>query len=201
MPKIAYNNIQVIDCPNSLYFKPKRILYEEEGVAKSWDMVRVHDSVAILLYHVEKQSFVLVKQFRPPVFVSACLYGGQTHDGYTYELCAGIVDKTHKSIEEIACEEVLEECGYEVTPSMLEKIGVFYSTTGISGSKQTMFFVSITQEHYRHKGGGVGIENIELIYLPLAEAEGFIQDEQKCKSIGLGYALTWFQNHGEDRHA
>lgn len=201
MPKIAYENIQIVDCPDSLYFKPKRILYEEDGVSKSWDMVRVHDSVATLLYHVDRQSFLLVKQFRPPVFVNACIYGGQTHDGYTYELCAGIVDKTHKSLEQIACEEVLEECGYAITPDMLEKIGVFYAATGMTGSKQTMFFASISQEHYRHKGGGVGIENIELIYLPLGEFKAFIENEQICKSIGLGYALTWYQQHLKDQHA
>lgn len=36
-------------------------------------------------------------------------------------MCAGIIDK-NKSIEEIAREEVLEECGYEVKVSNLEKI-------------------------------------------------------------------------------
>lgn len=42
--------------------------------------------------------------------------------GVTYELCAGIVDKPHLSLEEIACQEVLEECGYEVPVSKLRRI-------------------------------------------------------------------------------
>lgn len=42
--------------------------------------------------------------------------------GVTYELCAGIVDKPNLSLEEIACQEVLEECGYEVPVSKLRKI-------------------------------------------------------------------------------
>jgi len=41
--------------------------------------------------------------------------------GFTLELCAGVVDK-NKTLEEIACDEVLEECGYSVTPSDLHKI-------------------------------------------------------------------------------
>lgn len=41
--------------------------------------------------------------------------------GYTLELCAGIVDKT-KPLEEIARDEVLEECGYDVAVSRLEKL-------------------------------------------------------------------------------
>jgi len=39
----------------------------------------------------------------------------------TIEFCAGIVDK-NKSLEEIAVDEVREECGYEVKVSDMEKI-------------------------------------------------------------------------------
>lgn len=39
----------------------------------------------------------------------------------TVEFCAGIVDK-NKSLDEIAVEEVREECGYEVKASDLQKI-------------------------------------------------------------------------------
>lgn len=45
--------------------------------------------------------------------------------GVTYELCAGIVDKPHLSLEEIACQEVLEECGYEVPVSKLRRITTY----------------------------------------------------------------------------
>src|SRR6218665_3921059 len=41
--------------------------------------------------------------------------------GFTYELCAGIIDK-QKSVAAIAVEEVLEECGYQVTEDCLEEI-------------------------------------------------------------------------------
>lgn len=42
--------------------------------------------------------------------------------GVTYELCAGIVDKPGLSLEEIASEEVLEECGYEVPATSLKRV-------------------------------------------------------------------------------
>lgn len=42
--------------------------------------------------------------------------------GVTYELCAGLVDKPNLSLEEIARQEVLEECGYDVPASKLKKI-------------------------------------------------------------------------------
>ena len=41
--------------------------------------------------------------------------------GVTVELCAGIIDKD-KPREEIAQEEILEECGYNVPVEKLEKI-------------------------------------------------------------------------------
>lgn len=44
--------------------------------------------------------------------------------GITLELCAGIVDKK-LPLEEIAREEILEECGYNVPVSCLEKVGTF----------------------------------------------------------------------------
>jgi UDP-sugar diphosphatase len=41
--------------------------------------------------------------------------------GLTVEFCAGIVDK-NKSLEEIAVDEIREECGYEVKVSDIQKI-------------------------------------------------------------------------------
>ena len=44
--------------------------------------------------------------------------------GVTHELCAGIVDK-EKPLVEIAQEEILEECGYKVELSKIERISSF----------------------------------------------------------------------------
>jgi len=41
--------------------------------------------------------------------------------GLTVEFCAGIVDK-NKALEEIAVDEVREECGYEVKVSDMQKV-------------------------------------------------------------------------------
>ena len=80
--------------------------YEQNGIAKDWEIVQAHDSVAILIYHTEKKCFILVKQFRPAVYVN-------NNEGLSVELCAGIVDK-NISLQQIAQEEIEEECGYAV---------------------------------------------------------------------------------------
>ena len=54
---------------------------------------------------------------------------------FTYELCAGIVDKT-VPLKQIAKEEIDEECGYDVPLERIEKITSFFTTVGISGAKQ-----------------------------------------------------------------
>ena len=61
--------IDIKECVNPQFIKPKKVFYEQDGVLKDWEVASTHDSVAVLLYHVEKDSFIFVKQFRPPVYL------------------------------------------------------------------------------------------------------------------------------------
>ena len=63
--------------------------------------------------------------------------------GFTYEVCAGIVDKEGLSLADIASEEVLEECGYHVEPSELQYVSSYNSSIGISGSSQHIYFAEV----------------------------------------------------------
>ncbi len=156
-PFVDITNVSLEPCANSKFIPTARMRYTIGGKQRTWDCVLAHDGVAVLLYHVDKRAFVLVRQFRPAgsslwhtpstyaqilprysrlfpihecraVFLSLlraanALGADATCDpnsvdragAFTTELCAGIVDKS-KSLEEIACEEVLEECGYNVRP-------------------------------------------------------------------------------------
>lgn len=175
-------DIKLSPCEDSNFVKMQRMHYRQKGVEKAWDMVDIHASVAVLIYHKQKDTFVLVKQFRPPVYM-------QNSDGYTYELCAGIVDKD-LSLEQIAIEEVDEECGYRV--EKLEKISSFYTAVGISGAKQTLFYAEVDDSMKAHEGGGIDVEDIEVIYLNVKEAKEFVFDETKPKTPGLMFAFYWF---------
>ncbi|MDD2837346.1 NUDIX hydrolase [Sulfuricurvum sp.] len=180
-------DVVTLPCEESQYVKPKRIRYLQEGTEKFWDMVEVHDSVAVILYHRERRSLVLVKQFRPPVYL-------KNGDGYTYELCAGIVDKA-KSLIEIAREEVFEECGFDVPAEQIERVSSFYTSVGFAGSVQTLYYAEIDESMHRHSGGGVDVESIEVIEIPLEEAERFMMDESKAKTPGLMFGFGWFLKH------
>jgi UDP-sugar diphosphatase len=174
---------------------------------------------------------LLVKQFRPPVFVSLAQEAraanggggddsknnssgsntesaplsaaeGDNQSGFTYELCAGLVDKSGKSLAAIASEEVLEECGYVVPPEELREVTTCRGNVGISGQRLTIFFAEVSEaqranaaEHGAHAvGGGVASEgeSIELVLLPVDRALEFMFDARWDKPASLSYGFMWF---------
>jgi UDP-sugar diphosphatase len=177
-------DVKIVECEHSEYVKPKRIKYFQNGISKIWDMVEVHDSVAILLYHKEHNTLIVVRQFRPPVYL-------KNNDGYTYELCAGIVDKD-KSLVEIAHEEILEECGYYVPLEQIERVTSFYTAVGFAGSVQTLYYAGVDETMRVSEGGGIGVESIEVIEISVDEAKAFSMDETKAKTPGLMFGFGWF---------
>ena len=175
---------EITDVKKSDYIKLSRVHYTQKGVAKTWDVATVHDSVAILLFEKNLNAFVLVKQVRPAVYL-------KNSNGFTYELCAGIVDK-ETSLEQIAREEILEECGYDIPLESLERITSFYTAVGFAGSVQTLYFAQVDESMKINGGGGIEHELIEVIYLPISEAKEFMYDESKAKTPGLMFAFSWF---------
>nr|MCH9813173.1 NUDIX domain-containing protein [Campylobacterota bacterium] len=156
-------NIEPLENPQ--FVKPKKLIFEKEGIVKSWELVDTHDSVSVLLYHKERDAFVLVKQFRPAIYL-------KNGDGMTVELCAGLVDK-EKSLKQIVKEEIVEECGYDVPLECIEKITSFYTAVGFAGGQQTLYFAQINSSMQVNEGGGLAEEDIEVIYIPVIEAKDF----------------------------
>uniref|UniRef100_UPI00398EABD9 uridine diphosphate glucose pyrophosphatase NUDT14 isoform X1 n=1 Tax=Pristiophorus japonicus TaxID=55135 RepID=UPI00398EABD9 len=215
----ALSEVKLGPCRDSPYLRPLRIHYTQNGTRKHWDFMQTHDSVSILIFNTTRQSFVLVKQFRPAVYMCECARRGimPTVDtaskdcspqslvagellpasaGVTYELCAGIVDKSDLSLQEIAKEEVLEECGYNVSVGNLQKITSYRSGVGVTGSKHTMFYVEVSDELCVGAGGGKVEEGelIEVVHLPLKDWQTFMLDECVPKTAGVNFAFMWFQN-------
>jgi UDP-sugar diphosphatase len=166
------------------FVKPKVATYTQDGESRSWEIVEVNDSVAILIYNRDLKKFIFVKQFRPALYP-------KNGDGVTIELCAGIVDKS-LSLEEIASEEVFEECGYGVKPDSLEKINSFYTSVGFAASKQTLFYVEVNNAMVIGDGGGVENEKIEIVEMDRDEAKKLIFDDEVAKTTGFCFAISWW---------
>ena len=175
----------VTELKNPKFIKPIKLNYTQNGQKKEWEAVISHDSVSILLWHVGKKAFVVVKQLRVPV-----LNANKTN-GMMYELCAGIVDKNTSKVQ-IAKEEVLEECGYDIPVQNLRKISSFYTSVGISGASQTLYYGECDESMKVSEGGGLAEENIEVIYIPHAKAKEFMFDESHQKTPGMIMAFYWF---------
>ncbi|MCG3700835.1 NUDIX domain-containing protein [Aliarcobacter butzleri] len=178
-------NLEISTLEDTKFIKPLKVTFNLNGKRKTWEAVRSHDSVSILLYHTQKNAILLVKQFRVPVYLN------DKSQTFTYELCAGLVDK-EKSLEEIAIEEIDEECGYEVNKKDIQKVTSFFTNVGISGAKQHLYFAKIDESMKIHDGGGVNDEQIELYFLPINLIDEFIFDESKAKTPGLIFSLYWF---------
>jgi len=170
---------------NPKFIEATLVTYTQNDIKKSWEVVKAHDSVAILIYHKEHHSFVLVKQFRPAVYMNGI------QDGMTVELCAGIVDK-NLTLAQIAIEEIEEECGYAVPLESIERITMVNNAVGFAGSVQTLFYVEVDESMRVSEGGGIDAEMIEVIELPIDKARAFIFDESIAKTTGLLFAFMWW---------
>lgn len=177
----------------SKFIHPYRLNFIQNGKKRTWECISTLPSVSVLLYHKSRDSFVFVKQFRPAVWSATADDSAisEQERGYTYELCAGLLDKG-LSEEQTIIEEITEETGYVATS--LTRITRTRSGFGFSGNAQTMFYAEIDDDMRVGEGGGVEDECIELFYLPRAMAYEFIFNEQYIKGLGLGFALFWWQD-------
>ncbi|XP_064368044.1 uridine diphosphate glucose pyrophosphatase NUDT14 isoform X2 [Dromaius novaehollandiae] len=167
----AIEELVIQPCASSLYLRPFRLCYRQNGTKKVWDCMRTHDSVSILIFNTSRQCFVVVKQFRP--------------------------DKPDLSLEEVAREEILEECGYCVPATDLRKITSYRSGVGVTGSRHTLFYAEITDQMKTGKGGGQPEEGelIEVVEIPLEDSMKFAFDESLPKTPGVIFGFVWFQNN------
>jgi len=174
--------LQPLDNPK--FIETYLATYRQNGLKRDWDIVKSYDSVAILIYNKDIESFILVKQFRAAVYAN-------NRDGMTIELCAGIIDKD-LTLEQIAQEEIAEECGYQVPLESIERVTEFYTSVGFAGCKQTLYYAEVNNSMKISDGGGIDGEVIEVIELSSLEAKRFIYNESMAKTPGLMFAFMWF---------
>ena len=114
--------------------------------------------------------------------------------GISYELCAGMVDK-QKSLQEIAKEEVLEECGYNVSLDELKRVTSWRGEIGNTCNTHTLFYAEVTNAMLVPGAGGGNLhegEQIELFYLPITDLKSFMYNEEIAKESSLLFALSWW---------
>ena len=143
------------------------------------------NGATVLLYNRQKQSVVLVRQFRVATWVNGNI------DGMLIETCAGLLDDD----EPEACirKEAIEETGYQV--SNVRKVFQLYMSPG-GVTEIVHFFIAEYDERLRQNdGGGVEDEDIDVLELPFTQAIEMIRSGEICdgKTVIL---LQYLQNSG-----
>lgn len=137
------------------------------------------DGATILLYHSEKKSVILTKQFRLPVWWNKSQLSAHK-DGMFTEACAGKVEDGEDPLECIV-RETEEETGYRIRNP--KKIFSAFMSPG-SVSELIHFYISpVRDEDKLSNGGGQQNEQeaIEVMEVPFTQAlemvkSGEIQD-------------------------
>ncbi|ATZ94328.1 NUDIX domain-containing protein [Dickeya fangzhongdai] len=125
------------------------------------------NGAVILLYHRQKQTLLLTRQFRFPVFVNG-------HDGMLIEAAAGLLDHAEPEVRIRA--EAEEETGYRVFN--VRKVMESYMSPG-SVTEKLYFFLGEYDDHSRIGAGG-GVEDegedVETLEMTLPQALAAIDD-------------------------
>ncbi|MEN4870251.1 GDP-mannose pyrophosphatase NudK [Kosakonia cowanii] len=118
------------------------------------------NGATILLYNREKQSVVLIRQFR----IASWVNGNES--GMLIEACAGLLDDDEPEV--CIRKEAVEETGYQV--GEVRKVFELYMSPG-GVTEVVHFFVAEYSDAQRaNNGGGVEDEDIEVLELPFEQA-------------------------------
>ncbi|MEJ2544537.1 MAG: NUDIX domain-containing protein [Calditrichaceae bacterium] len=119
------------------------------------------EAVAVLIYLQDRESFILVRQFRFAVHVSS-------DSGWIDEIVAGVLEDDNPL--ECAKRECIEETGYEI--NKFDKIGYIYATPGITSERIHLYIGYCNSWDKKYEGGGLDTEHedIKIIELPKAQA-------------------------------
>ncbi len=144
------------------------------------------DAIAVLVYHLSNDAYILVRQFRFPLV-------SHKIDPWMTEIVAGGISTGEDEVT-AAYREVVEEAGY--APLRLEKIKRFYVSPGILNERVTLFLAEVDESSKVNEGGGLKHEDedIELIWIPRSEAMHWMEAQHigDAKTI---IALQWHHLH------
>lgn len=205
------HGIRSLNQGESKYVKPMRMTFTLNGRRREWDCLKVHDSVASVIYNKSRNKLIYVKQFRPAVYMSTLssfLTDPTEFDpskittpidpktGYTMELCAGLADKEGKTPQEVMQEEIMEETGYNVPLESIKFISSFRGSTGLSGTSMNLYFTEVTDDQKSAQGGGVDDEAIEVLEMDVEDARKTIycrdEDAPYSRPPAMLFGTTWF---------
>ncbi len=149
------------------------------------EMVHSSDSVLVLIYAPQLDSFVLAKEFRLGVFCNV-----NRDEPFVLECVSGTIDK-NSSPEETARREAYEETGLKV--AHLELLATVYKSPGLMTEKTYIYYAEFPgrPEEGIH---GLQEEHEEILTQVLPRNEVYaLMDAMKIIDAATLIALMWFR--------
>jgi len=155
---------------------------QTENISAPRECLERGDSVAVLIYESDTDSFLFTKQFRYP--------SARRDQPWMLELVAGSIDK-NETAEKSASREVLEEIGYEI--DQLKKIVTYFPSPGGCSEQIHLFFASADSSQQVNDGGGKASENedIQIVRIKKLEAKKMLLEGAFNNSISI-IGLQWY---------
>lgn len=196
------SNVFLTEYIPTIYTTPCTLSYTQNNKRRNWDIFAERNGVVIIIYNSTRDVLILVKQFRPSAYIQQIPKSERMQQidvekypaslGVTLEFCAGLEDKNVPS-EEIAKEEIFEECGYEINIDQLEKIATIANLSVTTGALSTFYYCEVTDAMKVSEGGGVVGENVEVVEMPVSEVLKYANNSEYVSSpINFMYGLYWF---------
>lgn len=153
-----------------------------EMITASRECLERGDSVAVLLYEKDTDSFVFTRQFRYP--------SARRNSPWMLELVAGSIEQ-NETAESTAMREVLEEVGFEINE--IEKIVTYFPSPGGCSEQIHLFYGVVCQNQQTNAGGGnlEEKEDIEVIRISREKTKTMLKNNEFNNSISL-IGLQWF---------
>jgi ADP-ribose pyrophosphatase len=166
-----------------------RLFSGEWSGERIYDVIRRGAAVGVLLYDPERDTVVLVEQFRLPPLLAG-------YSPWVVEVVAGLVDKENETHAEVGIRETAEEAGLEVIGELVP-IQRYVPMPGNSDETITLFCGRVDAS----KAGGIyGIadehEDIRVVVKPLAELEAMV-DAGRIETGHTLICLYWLLRHHE----
>ncbi|MGY0392701.1 NUDIX domain-containing protein [Bizionia sp. KMM 8389] len=140
------------------------------------------NSVAILLYESDTDSFLFTKQFRYPTITNG--------SGWILELTAGSLEGS-ECPEYRVCKEVEEEIGYQISEP--ELISTFFVSHGGSSEQVHLYYATVKSTDKLYKGGGMPSEKEDIQLVKIKKSELIKQfkahEFQDAKTL---IAIQWY---------
>ncbi|HWB48965.1 MAG TPA: NUDIX domain-containing protein [Stellaceae bacterium] len=166
-----------------------RLFSGEWSGERIYDVIRRGAAVGVLLYDPERDTVVLVEQFRLPPLLAG-------YSPWVVEVVAGLVDRDNETHEEVGRRETVEEAGLEVVGALVP-IQRYVPMPGNSDETISLFCGRVDSSQ---AGGVFGLadehEDIRVVVKPLAELEAMVDAGQ----VDTGHTLIclyWLLRHRE----